>query len=303
MDFDLYALRIFTRTVEEGSFSKAARLLGVTQPTVSLQIGKLEGQLKCRLFERVGHDIHLTAPGHELYQFSQSLLGQSEEFIDRIKHNQISPRGLVRYAMPESCQWTPHYRKIMNQISVFPEMQFEIGILPTHEILKQLLESKIDFGFVVGERLHPELRFEKFSDERYSAVAAHKKLFDPFEKRTVDTLRLIAYPGWDLFFSVWAKANGLSKAFKEKLHRPSIQIGTLAGAIHAAQEGAGVAIIPTHCVMDELKAKKLFEWSVQKEKDVSASNPVYIAKRTGEKLPRRCQVVLELLLKAKAELG
>ena len=88
---------------------------------------------------------------------------------------------------------------------------------------------------------------------------------------------------------------------KNHLNEPTVKIGTLAGAIHAAQEGAGVAIIPTHCVMAEIEKKVLHEW--KPSKNATAINPIYFAKRIGEKYPKRVELVINLLKEAKATLG
>ncbi|MGE0616963.1 MAG: LysR family transcriptional regulator [Bacteriovoracia bacterium] len=300
MDIDFYGLRIFCQVVRDKTFSAAARSLGITQPTVSQQIAKLESSLGGRLFERVGHDVFLTAIGKELYTFAEGALESADEFSERLRNQRETPMGLVRYAMPESCQWTPHYRRIMGQIQRFPDVRFEITIQPNEQIVQALLEGRIDFGFIVGERLHPDLRFEKFSDERYSAVAAAAKFFEPFRSHEPEKLRLVGYPGWEAVASQWLAAHGYLKKFRNRVAAPTVYIGTLAGAIHATQEGAGVAILPTHCVAGELEEKSMKEFSPGKS---PVTSPVHVARRTGEKLPRRVSLVLEMLKEAKRRAG
>ena len=298
---ELHTLRTFQRILEKGSFSAAARSLNMTQPSVSQQIAKLEAALEYSLFTRAGHDVIPTAAAGELSRMANQVMELVGEFHEKLQSRQNQPKGLVRYAKPESCQWTPHYRRIMSQIALFPEVQFQIEILPNQKIVDGLLEGRLDFGFVVGERLAPELRFEKYSDETYSAVAVDRKLFNAFEKGQAESLRLIAYPGWELFFTTWARANGLWKTFKSSMKQPIVQVGTLAGAIHAIQEGAGVGVIPTHCVQGELKRKALAEW--RSSPRIVASNPIYLSRRVGERLPKRVELVLEMLKRAKTELG
>ena len=298
MDIELYGLRIFHQVMLDKTFSKAARSLKITQPTVSQQIAKLEHVLQGRLFERVGHDLIPTQLAQELLGFAVDTIERLDGFSEKLQNRRSQPKGLVRYSMPESCQWTPHYRRIMRQIAEVPDIRFKIDILPNEAILKQLVEGQIDFGFVVGERVAPELRFQKFSDEVYSAVAQDKALFKALEKnRGLRDVRWVTYPGWEQFFSAWAKSQGLWKSAKADLGEAALHIGTLAGAIHAIQEGAGVGVIPTHCVSAELQKKQLFEWKVSKA--VEASHPVYIARRVGEALPKRVELVIGMLLESK----
>ena len=227
MDFEIYGLRIFCQVIRDGSFSEAARALKLTQPTVSQQIGKLESELGGRLFERIGHRIIPTPLAKELHAFASQTIERVDAFKDELREKRSSPRGLVRYAMPESCQWTPHFRAIMNQLAKMPEIQFEIDIAPSEQILEGLLDARYDFGFVVGEKLAPELRFEKFSEERYSLVAASLDLFAPMKAKQYESLRLVTSPGWELFFSSWAKSHGIWEHLKACLKSPTVQIAIL----------------------------------------------------------------------------
>jgi DNA-binding transcriptional LysR family regulator len=187
----------------------------------------------------------------------------------------------------------------MGQIRKVPGIRFEIDILPSEAIVEGLLESKYDFGFVVGEKLAPELRFEKFSDEKYSCVAATKELFHPLKSKT--SPQIISFPGWELFFTTWCKSNHLWKDLKSGLNEPTVKIGTLAGAIHATIEGAGVAILPTHCIASELDAGTIVEYRVSKA--IEASNPIYLARRGGGKQLKRVELVIEMLRSAKVTAG
>ncbi len=301
MDLSLQMLRIFCKVVEEKSFSGAARILKITQPTVSQQIARMESEVGSKLFERVGHVIHLTPTGSDVYRTACEVLEKTSGLADRLKDQRTIPSGLVRYAMPESCQWTPHYRKIMSQIREFPGIRFEISILPNDQIVEQLMKAEIDFGFIAGEKLSPDLRFEKFSDEHYSLVARDRKLFQPLKEKNFQDLRLISYPGWEDFFITWAKAHHLWKDLKKHISSPTVSVGTLSGAIHAAQEGAGVAVIPTHCVENELSGQKLFAF--EEAKGRTSIQPIYLAKRLRETLPKRVELVMEMLKVAKKTLG
>ena len=96
MDLDLYSLRILTEVVRHNSFSAAASFLGVTQPTVSQQIAKLERHLGGKMFERVGHGIHLTPLGNEIQGFAADLLEKTDHFLETLKQERSQPSGLVR---------------------------------------------------------------------------------------------------------------------------------------------------------------------------------------------------------------
>jgi DNA-binding transcriptional LysR family regulator len=73
VDFDWNYVRVFLATADEGSFSAAARTLGIAQPSVGRQVAALEGQLGVALFERVGRGLALTPTGLELMEHVRAM--------------------------------------------------------------------------------------------------------------------------------------------------------------------------------------------------------------------------------------
>ncbi|HZO15371.1 MAG TPA: LysR family transcriptional regulator [Polyangiaceae bacterium] len=71
--FDWNQARAFLVTAEEGSFSAAARALGMTQPTLGRQVAALEQELGVTLFERVGTKLELTSTGLELVEHVRAM--------------------------------------------------------------------------------------------------------------------------------------------------------------------------------------------------------------------------------------
>src|SRR5262245_51618223 len=75
----LASVRVFIRAVELGSFSAAARSLGLTQPTVSKHIAALEAQLAARLLTRSTRALALTSEGERYYRHVRTALEAFEE--------------------------------------------------------------------------------------------------------------------------------------------------------------------------------------------------------------------------------
>lgn len=73
ISFDWNQVRAFLATAEEGSFSAAARALGLTQPTLGRQVAALEQALAVTLFERAGHTLVLTASGRDLLEHVRAM--------------------------------------------------------------------------------------------------------------------------------------------------------------------------------------------------------------------------------------
>jgi DNA-binding transcriptional LysR family regulator len=73
LTFDWNRARAFLLTAQEGSFSGAARVLGIAQPTVGRQVAALEEELDVTLFERVGRGLELTATGVDLLEHVRAM--------------------------------------------------------------------------------------------------------------------------------------------------------------------------------------------------------------------------------------
>src|SRR5205823_9222469 len=85
---NFHHVRAFCRIVAEGSFSRAADKLHITQPTISAQVQALEQHLGTRLFERSAKGIALTQAGRVFHGYAEQILeiaGRAEEAIEQLR--------------------------------------------------------------------------------------------------------------------------------------------------------------------------------------------------------------------------
>lgn len=75
----LHQLRVFETVARLGSFSRAAEALGISQPSVSIQVGDLERALGAELFGQQGRRIQLTEAGRALYERARRILELAED--------------------------------------------------------------------------------------------------------------------------------------------------------------------------------------------------------------------------------
>lgn len=88
MRVTLRQLEVFSSVARHGSFTRAAELLHLSQPAVSMQIKQLEQAIDLPLFEHIGKKIYLTDAGEEMYGYSQSinhLLDEAEVVLEELK--------------------------------------------------------------------------------------------------------------------------------------------------------------------------------------------------------------------------
>jgi LysR family transcriptional regulator for bpeEF and oprC len=92
----LDAIGLFVQVVDGGSFSAAARSLGIGQPAVSKQIAGLEARLGVQLLQRTTRRLTLTEAGRDFYESAVRILRDLEAAASRVGRGRIAPSGLVR---------------------------------------------------------------------------------------------------------------------------------------------------------------------------------------------------------------
>ena len=148
-DPDLHLLRLFVTVVEAGGFSAAQGVLGLSQPSISQQMGRLETRLGYRLCSRGKGGFHLTEKGELLLKATRELLVQIEQF--RQQANGVGGRllGSVRIGMAENQDDNVTLR-LANAIARFRQreesVQLELISAPPAELERLLLEQRLDYA-------------------------------------------------------------------------------------------------------------------------------------------------------------
>lgn len=95
-------IAVFVRVVETGSFSEAARQLGVTPSSISRQVARLEQRLGVRLLVRTTRTLRLSESGTEAFRCAQDMLMSARGVLDVADRFMREPEGLVRVSMPKA---------------------------------------------------------------------------------------------------------------------------------------------------------------------------------------------------------
>ncbi|CCN49941.1 putative transcriptional regulator, LysR family [Vibrio nigripulchritudo MADA3029] len=101
MNIDWQWINHFLVVAEQGSLSKAAELLGLSQPTLTRQVQRLEKELGYALFERSTQGLNLTENGHALIQSAQGMSDAADHFLRSAQGNKEELKGTVRISVNE----------------------------------------------------------------------------------------------------------------------------------------------------------------------------------------------------------
>lgn len=119
---------MFAKVAEEGSFAAAARVMGVSVPTVSRAVARLEERLGGRLFNRTSRQLALTEFGQSMAARASEMYRQAEEVESEAHELAVQPRGQVRLAVPMAfgLRWVaPLMPELIRQ---FPELSIDLHL-------------------------------------------------------------------------------------------------------------------------------------------------------------------------------
>ncbi len=141
---EIHQLRYFCAVAATGSFTGAAELEGISQPSLSQQIRKLEQTVGAPLFTRLGRRIRLTPAGEALHEHAQEILRHSRDASQRIRQLGQSISGPLRVgAIPTVLPYLLAPR-LTDFVTLYPEVQVELKEETTTELVKQLQQGEFD---------------------------------------------------------------------------------------------------------------------------------------------------------------
>ena len=125
---DLELMGLFATVVEQGSFTRAAELLGMPKSSVSQKISRLESQLGVRLFQRTTRRLSLTPQGELYVEHCQGLLALARSANLAMARLRSAPAGRVRITAPEATGTLLLGRILAEFRALYPEVVLELTL-------------------------------------------------------------------------------------------------------------------------------------------------------------------------------
>lgn len=153
---NLKQLEAFVQVAEGGSFSKAAKQLFLTQPTISAHISSLEKELNARLFVRNTKEVKLSDDGKELYRYARQMIDLQKKIEERFETGKSESKHLItiaastipaQYLLPEI---------LMKFNERYPKEQVKLLETDSSQVVTKIIDHMVDVGFTgtVLEKKH-----------------------------------------------------------------------------------------------------------------------------------------------------
>ncbi|MBW4617547.1 MAG: LysR family transcriptional regulator [Desmonostoc vinosum HA7617-LM4] len=179
----LKSLMIFMRSAQYGSFSEAARQLGMAPSAVSRAVLRLEDDLGVRLLQRTTRSLTLTEAGNRFYQRSGQILNDLEEAELEVKQSQSMPLGTLRLDLSFTYGKLHIAPALLKFAADYPNLKLNVSF---SDRLIDLVEKGIDATVRIGLSTDSRLIMHHLATARYITCAAPQYL-DRYGTPTVPT--------------------------------------------------------------------------------------------------------------------
>jgi DNA-binding transcriptional LysR family regulator len=288
---NLNHLAIFYAVAEEGSVSRGAERLLVSQPAVSKQLRALERAMGTPLMDRLPRGVRLNEAGALLAGYAKrmfALADEAQRAMDEL-------RGLQRGRLSVGASTTIGVYllpKILVKFSqLYPAVQMHLEIADSQEIRDRLLNGTIDLGLTQAAVEGDEFESSAFAEDELVAIVSPKHRLA--RRRSVKAEVLCREP-----FVVRQVGSG-SKSLIERAMadrgleaRPILSLGNTEAIKQAVAAGLGVAIVSRLTIGLELRARRLAEVTVA---DLSIRRPLYRVRLRGSTRGRAVTAFNQLL--------
>jgi DNA-binding transcriptional LysR family regulator len=237
MNDRLQQLALFVRTVESGSFSKAAREFGLSQPSVSRAVAALERRLGVKLLVRTTRQISATDAG-------EALLGRARDALLAIDDAESAARGADRLSGVLRVALPPEYgvRRIVPLLTAFfvrhPELKIDLMMSDRYE---NLIAEGADLALRIGELPDSSFVARKLESARRLFIASPSYLARRSPPKSLGDLArhdVVSGPA-DAGDETWvARRNG---RIERQLVSPRVRSRSATGVVACAVAGLGVA--------------------------------------------------------------
>lgn len=266
------------------SFSKAAEALYISQPAVSKQIKKLEGELGVPLFERKGNTILLTSSGEKLLTYlkqAKLIQKQIDSDLDIIK-TQLRAKGELRIGASTtlSLYVLPKVLSVFRQ--KWPEIKITLINRNTENILKALIQGDIDLAVVEDKQERSGIHYDFFMKDKVIPVCSSAS---PYAGKSIELSDLASIP-----LVMREIGSGTLSAWSRKLNELKIKVGDLnikarLGGTEALKnfliEDTAVGFLSPLAIKREMEQGLLSEVNIP---ELIAERELSFVTRTGETL-------------------
>lgn len=195
MKLDLHRLRHVVTVAETRSFSRAAELLGITQPALSRSIATLEEDLGLRIFDRGRSGVFITQAGADLIAEAERLLAQAQAMEQNLLQIRNVESGVIKFGMAPMVASIYLPRLLKKLSETHPSLILRPLVRKAEDLLGALASGQVELCFVAAMHL-PPLDYIKTTKIGMVPIGMYARSDHPLTRKSsldVDDLRFFPF--------------------------------------------------------------------------------------------------------------
>ncbi|MCY8524349.1 LysR family transcriptional regulator [Bacillus atrophaeus] len=241
---ELRDLQIFQCVAKKGSISKAAVELNYVQSNVTARIKQLEQELRTPLFNRHKRGMSLTSEGRKMLEYASKILLDLQE-LKRVFLDSETPTGILNIGTVETVSSLPKilasYHKQFSNV----DLSIQAGL--TEDLVKDVIEFRLDGAFVTGPIKHPQIQQYDVCFEELVLVTRNKTF--NLEEFSIEPFLVFSQGcGYRSKLEQWLKE-------EEIMPKRIMEFSVLETILSSVALGLGITLVPRsvvkHLAVDE----------------------------------------------------
>ena len=274
MEMNISKYLAFVKTIEYGSFTKAAEMLNYSQSGISRMINDLENDWKITLLERGKSGVRLTSDGTRILPYVRSVCEEYDKLCMQVDELNGLQSGLIRIGTFSSVatHWLPGIIKRFQES--YPNIEYELLLGDYSEIEAWIAEGRVDCGFL---RLPTQHEFETISLKHDPLLAVIPESHPLAEQKEFP---ITAFDGQPFMMLENGGNYEITELFERNGIHPDVRFTTWDdyAVMSMVEQGLGIAILP------ELILQRIPYHILTKPIDVPAYREIGLAYRSRRSL-------------------
>src|SRR5882672_3741356 len=283
--------KIFADLVETKSFSKAAKLNGVTQSAVSQQARAMERNFKTLMIDRSQKQFNLTREGQRIYDAAKEILHVYEKLHSELQEMKKVISGTIRISTIYSIglhELPPYIKKFLHD---YPSVNVRIEYRRSNLVYEDILHNSVDFGLVAFPQKTRQIEMIPFRNDRLVLIAHPNHPLANAGDVDIRTLAAHKFIGFDPDIPTRKAVDQIFRDYKLEI-TPVMEFDNIETVKRAVEIDHGVAIVPHATVVQEVKQGTLTAISF---KGKEFTRPLAILHRKGRVLTPAMKKFIEIL--------
>jgi DNA-binding transcriptional LysR family regulator len=283
--------KIFTDLVDSESFSRAAKINGITQSAVSQQMRAMEKHFKVLIVDRAQKNFRLTPEGRKIYESAQQFLQLYDQLSSELQEMLKTVSGEIHISTVYSIGLHELPAYIKSFLKDFPEVNIRVEYRRSNLVYEDVAHNAVDLGMVAFPVKHRSLEIIPFHEDQLVVICAPKHPLASRKEATIEELSAYDFIGFDQDIPTRKATDQLFKEYKIDL-KTVREFDNIETVKFAVEINAGIALVPEAAIQAELKQKQLCRVLIKGRKLV---RPLAIIHRKGRVLTPAIKKFIELL--------